>query len=289
MTVLREPDIDFSEVDDEDQSDYLAKLPVIGFAALGATPEVTFAEDDLPVDNLSNSLTYLRWATNNVSDDCFIDVFDLDTDVGVNYVGFAVHDFEGMSITVYGIPSDSPNDPVTLFAEQEIPNNDPLILEFQATYDFDHIRVKISGNNAGQDSRTAAIMHAGRLLRLSRGVKPDADNPVIVRNKKVDSLQGFSESGHYLGRMVRNEIKESKYEFANVEDGDVQAGGSVSLSFFLDQIVEYLPFFIAWAPDDYQHDVGYVWTTDAVAAVQNPITRRWSFTLNVRGYAAPGA
>lgn len=283
MTVYRED----NDIWDPDEviNDFMKVCPIVGFLGIdNVTLNSGSTSGEFPLDNLLNSFTHLRWRDDG--DGRQVHLFQVDNlYFETNYIALAVHNLNGHLIKVLGATSDSPSDFVELFAEMQITNNGPLLLEFASgQYTSIQIRIDNTAADVGDDFKTIAIMHVGQLLRFGRGVKVD-EHAVETRNKKVDSLAGYSEAGQYMGKLIRNEVKESKYDFSNITDEFMQ--DDFWLTFFLDQFAESEPFFIAWAPDDYPDDVIFGWSSADIAPTQNPITRRWSLSIPVRGYAQP--
>ena len=261
-------------------------LPIIGCTLVNAiaasnsnSPSSTEAEDPLfPAANLLTPSTHLRWASLDTGNDIFLDATGFEDDV--NYVAFAAHNFAGQTITIYGRTSGSPADLFQIFEATFIDNNEPLVMQFQQS-DYVQIRVQISGGGI----RTAAIMYVGLLLTMERGIKVEPDHASIWQAQKTDVVSGYSESGNFLGRLVRNQIFETKYEFSNVSDEFFGNDDGLPLWVFLKFIAPNRPFFICFAPKDYGNAIGFVWLIDDPVPLQSPITKRWSFALEVRGYA----
>jgi len=264
---------------------YDINLPIIGLSPVSAvavstsnSPTTTDAEDaDFPIENLLNQAMHLRWASNSTTADVFLDATLLpDT---TNYVAFANHNFSGLTITIYGYTNNSPSDQVEIFAATLIADNSPLLMEFPEG-SYAQIRVKLSGPLG---VRTCAVMHAGLLLRMNRGVKVETDHAPVYQATKIDVLSGLSESGNFIGRLVRNQVAETKYEFTQIDEDFFNVLTGTPLWEFTKFYAPNYPFFIAWAPNDYPADLGFMWTTADILPLQNPITRRFAMTLQVRG------
>lgn len=264
------------------------KLPIIGYTICPSifpnssnSPSADESEtSNFPAANLLNAATHLRWATGNTGDDIYLDITGLGS--FTNYVAFAGHNFAGFIITIYGLTSGSPPNLFQIFEPTTVDRNIPILFEFQRDA-YTQIRVQISGNGV----RTASILYAGDLLRMERGVKVDVDHGLINQSQRTDVISGFSESGNFLGRLVRNQIFETKYEFSNITDDFYTSDDSdKALWAFVRFLAPQYPFFINWAPQDYEESLGFVWLINNPAPTMNPVTRRWSLTLEVRGYAS---
>lgn len=262
------------------------RLPIIGWRIVTAIAASTSdspnkpldAADPLfPVENLLNASTHLRWSTGPTGADIYLDVTGL-SDL-TNYVAFAGHNFNGFTITIYGLTSGSPPNLFQIFEPTAITENSPIIFEFVRDA-YTQIRVQISGSGV----RTAAVMYCGELLRMERGVKVDVEHLPLWMGQKTDVISGYSESGNFLGRLVRNQIFETKFEFSNITH-DFFAFDELWI--FLKEFVPNNPFFIAWlpkSPQDMDWDAGFVWLITDPVVSQNTVTRRWSMILDTRGY-----
>lgn len=273
----------------------MSKCPIIGASpisnvSISADSPGAVTDLDFPSDNLLNQATHLRWRSQDTGVDMYLTVTGLTTDS--NYVGLAGHNLSGFTLTVFGIGADSPGGSVTVFPATVIDQNKPLIIEYQRGA-YPTIQLKISGgpNSDTTYIREIAVMHVGLLIRMGRGVKVDVDHAPITRTVKTDTFTGFSESGQFVGRLLRNQIWESKYEFSNIKDENGFNGGSElvgQLGTFIDTYSPSYPFFIAWAPNDYANDVGFLWLMDQLTPTQNTVTRRWQMTINARGLSGIG-
>jgi hypothetical protein len=194
-----------------------------------------------------------------------------------NYVAFAFPDMDGWTFTIYGATTGSPSDFVEIFEAHTLTNTRTLIMEFPEGA-YSTLRVKMLCNN-GPVRGKAAVMYAGKLLRMERSVKVDVDHTPINRGLKTNVLTGFSESGNFLGRLVRNEERESKIEFSNITRAFYVADFDTAMQSYVGRY----PFFMAWAPDDYADEVGYCWTIADPVPLQSPVTRRYSVNLQMRG------
>jgi len=256
-------------------TDQELKMPIIGMFSLVDGISVSSEDENFPIDNLNNVATHLRWqSVEDQSGDINIDIStDADT---INYVAFVGHNFLGYQVSVQAYIPDSPGDFFTLIGPTDVTDSGPLILEFEEG-DYEIIRVTIIGDG----TRYAANMYCGLLLRMDRSVRVDQEQTPTRRGQKTDVLTGFSENGNFLGRLVRNSIYESKLSFNNIDRDFYAEEMHVWVRFFLPTV----PFFLAWAPDDYPEETAYVWTTNDPIPTQNMMTRNYSLALELRGFA----
>lgn len=247
----------------------------------GLSPDGGTSETDaFPSSNLNNPATHLRWESEDSANDVHLFCNGLN---GASAVCFAVHELSGFTVTIYGYTTDSPVDRVQVFEPTVISDNKPLMMEFPWAQ-YATIEIVISGSGV----KRAAVCYVSTLLRMDRSVVVTSDLTPINRGLKTDVLSGFSESGNFLGRVVRNTMFEGTLTFSN-EPLDAYTGEAEEVTYWpaiwFEQIVSVNPFFVAWAPDDYPDDVGFVWLTESPVPLQNPVTRRYSFSLKMRGIA----
>lgn len=230
--------------------------------------------------NLLNPMTHLRWKSASTASDVTLD-FVMNAPL-CNFVAFALHNFGTETITVFARTGGSPPTLTQVFAPTLGGNGKPLIIEFpQGPYT--DLQIKFHGPGAAR-VLSAAVLYSGLLLRMPRSVKVDVEQVPINWGNKTDLLSGWSESGQFLGRLVRNEAFEAKMSFSNVLHSDFGTVASPLEGWFLNEIVNS-PFFVAWAPADYVFKVGYVWATENVNPLQSMVTERFSFTIPMRGIA----
>ena len=125
-----------------------------------------------------------------------------------------------------------------------------------------------------------AVIYCGQLLVLERGIKVDVTHIPIPFGRKTSIVNGMSESGNFLGRIVLGESRQSRAEFFGFTPEFYRA----SIDPFLDAAQEN-PFFWAWAPVDYPLDTGFAWLTSDVQPEVSPDHRRMALALDMVGIA----
>lgn len=251
-----------------------ARQPVFGWVNSILDITSTSETDGFPALNLLNSLTYQRWVSEDTGSDVTLEL-TMDSDNLTNYVAFAVHNLSDYSITIYGKTTDSPSDFNEIFESTAIDDNTPLIMEFREDH-YIALQIKIVGSGA----RYAAVLYAGQFIRATRSVKVTSDIVPINRALKTDVLSGFSESANFLGRLVRNQVHESKLEFANYDPTEFN-----DINDWIQGYVPTTPFFVAWAPQDFPSHVGFVWATDSPVTSKSTVTGNYSVVISFRGFA----
>lgn len=267
-------------------------LPIIGsdnIVTLGNV-EATTEDVDFPASNLGNPSTHLKWQEPVTSPQSTADVYitvsvPLDTTVSpavqrtIDYLAIAKHNFGSAGCTVSVEATTDATSPIggyTTLASILPTNDDPIIFQFeprQPTY----VRLKITDGSA---LRQLAVLYVGELLTLERGVKVEATHTPINLGRLTNVINGFSESGNFVGRIVRNNVNESKAEFMHFTPTWYRANFD---PFILEARTH--PFFWAWDPADYPTDVGFAWLVKDAIPEFNPIVLRFNITLEMRGIA----
>jgi hypothetical protein len=231
-----------------------ADSPVIGWRNLvqASALQSTTAVAGFPVSNLGNPSTDLIWqgVVSDPEQDEYI-TLGVSTVDDVDYVGIAGHNFGSAQIPVSIEYLDVEADPdawVELIAPVILPDDGPAIFRFppQAVAD---LRIRMQPGDAAPE---AAVVYAGKLLVLQRHIQ--VGHTPIVDGRMTTVVNGRSESGRFLGRIVTGQSTESVIEMANLTPDWYRA----NMRPFLRQAQES-PFFFAWRPSTYPREVGYCW------------------------------
>lgn len=250
-------------------------VPLIGYDNV-VTPTNIFSiseADGFPVTNLANPATHLFWKGTLTSGSGGIAISP--TGRPVDYIAIAGHNFGSAGIGVH--PRDDSTSPVVplLDAGFRYPTDDsPIIMRIpRATYNNLWVYLDVHDIPA-----QAAVVYCGSLLVLERGIKVDATHVPIPYGRRTRIVNGMSESGNFLGRLVLSESRESRAEFFGFTPTFYRA----SIDPFLASAQES-PFFWAWAPGDYPLETGYSWLTSDAQPEVSPDHRRIALTLDMAG------
>jgi hypothetical protein len=266
--------------DDED-------LPLIGYDNNVTTTNITATNED-PVYtavNLANVATHLPWKASGNTTDNYLTV-QLDGLTTIDYVGIAAHNFGtvGNTVSIEGTvdpnsPYDSPGYSAIVQATL-IDDDCPLIFQFVPGL-YGAIRVRIQPGNLNAANPQAAVLYVGQLLTCQRSINLNRHIPINL-GKKTEVVNGMSESGQFLGRIVRTQYTQSKAEFEWFEPAWYRANFDPFVRASKDT-----PFFWAWNPDEQPDDTGYAWLTEDAIPDVDPVTRRMAVTLNMRALSCP--
>lgn len=255
--------------------------PVIGWDNLvtAANISATTASTDFPAANLANPSTHLKWRSgaDSPANDEFLTITGLSATV--DYVGVAQHNFGsiGATCTVQYLTANSPADWHDATTATVITDDTPLIFQF-APITATGIRLRVQRPSSAYIE--AAVLYVGDILTLERSLRIDMNHTPINLGTVSDIISGTSESGQFVGRMVRNQYKASKADFWYFTNASYRA----DFDEFVVNAVDN-PFFFAWAPQNYPTDVGYCWLTKDPKPEFHLPTERFLVSLEMRGIA----
>lgn len=248
----------------------LAWKNVVGFDTISATSEA----DHYPATNLANQSTIplQSWkATSTATNYLTSTVASAE---GVDYVGFAGHNFgstgQTVSIERLGTAEDATWEEVF---EPFIPGSDGALLLLFETGFAASIRAKLTGGDAAAQ---CAVMMAGAALRLPKGVQPGSTPLPYGRQRNI--VTGQSQSGAYLGRRINGGTRRSQVAIHNIP-GDWYRS-------HLDAFVEAsadTAFFWAWAPETHPDEVGYAWLTSEPNPAPTQANGRINLQFDMQG------
>lgn len=233
--------------------------PVIGYDNYVTTSNIssTTQETEHPTVNLANEATHLYWrgTISSPNSDEYITIIT-DTNELLDYVAIARHNLntalipvsiEGQQVQA-GVWSE-------IVADVILPNDGPAIFRFseQALY---AVRIRMQPSMVAVPlAPEIGVVYVGKLLVLQRRIYVGHTPITMGRQTKV--LNGRSESGNFLGRIVLNESRATQVTLSNL----IPSWYREYMDPFVEDSVER-PFFFAWRPLDYPYEVGYAWMTE---------------------------
>jgi hypothetical protein len=206
--------------------------------AVTATSET----DDNPATNILNPATAFSWEATSTADQ---DI-DLATTGPLDYIGIARHNLGGAAEirirflvgAVY----------TTIFDWAPVPGRQ-VLLYFINEAEPDGIQISIRNNATAPK---VAVVYAGLSTELQRRIY--VGHTPITLGRTLTTIGGYSESGQYLGELVRREGRTTSVSLSNLTPAWYRA----TLDPFFAQRPRR-PAFWAWRPGDYPAEVGYVW------------------------------
>ena len=212
---------------------------IVPDCTLAATGETV----GFPVENLANAATYLPWKGEDAAGET-ISVTPVSS-TPINYLGIARHNLSGTQYTLQSSPDDST---WTTIATATPSDNSPIIHAFDEV-DEPYYRLVLA---AGPVTPSIAVLYLGELLTIERRIHVGHTPAQLGRVQEVSS--GISESGQYLGRVLRSATFETTVELQNL----------TSTHFYDDidpflEVVAVTPFFWARRPDARPDEVIFGW------------------------------
>lgn len=255
--------------------------PLIGYENIVTTTNIaaTSAHADYPVTNLANSSTYSRWqGGDNGSPLSGVDEYltvTVSSPDPIDYVAIARHNFGSaqipISIEVDDGLGDSPGHheviPSVLLADDT-----PVLFRF-SPLSLTSLRVRLQ---PGSEVPTAAVLYVGKLLVLQRRIYVGHTPMKYGRNARI--LTGRSEAGHFLGRVVLQETRESSVSLQNLTPSWYRT--------YLDPFIQDSkenPFFFAWRPQSYPYETGFAWLTNEPKPVNQRANGMMQIDLQMSG------
>lgn len=210
-----------------------------------------------PASNMAHPETTNRWKSSDASAVQYVTV----TLGGstVDYIGIAGHNFGSgaCALVLQGQAAQAGawTDLVASFS----PANDKPILKIFTTAVYNALRLKIIPSGT---KPILAVLYVGKIMLLSRNIY--VGHTPIPYGRIVEAVSGFSESGQFLGRIIRGTTYQSSVSIKNITptwyretfEGFVAAATSA-------------PFFYAWRLNDYANEIGYCWIKGGVPQPQN--------------------
>lgn len=200
--------------------------------------------------NLALPPTYLRWRGASTDPQAIVVT---QAAANVNYFAIAGHNLADCTIQLQSSDDGASWDDVT--AEILPGTNNVLYVEFADTSAAYWQLLLTPGANVPE----IAVLHIGRSLRMQRRLYVGHAPLTLNRNSEVSS--GYSESGQFLGRVVRRTTYAGSAAFQNLTP-----------TWYRDYMEPFVahavtgPFFFAWRPGDYPDEVAYCWLSSDVRA-----------------------
>lgn len=249
-----------------------ANAPRIGWHNVVTPENVTATEEDPdhPVTNLANPATYLKWRALTTDEQAI--TISLDVATTVNYFGIAGHNL-GSTEAAYVIETSSNGTDWTAVTDYRIVNvNDALIQEFDDQF-ARFFRISFT---TGAVVPEIAVLYVGKILRLQRNIYVGHTPFPFGRQTTVST--GHSETGQFLGRVVRKTMYETGFSMRNLTPAWVRS----QLKPFIDVAAE-TPFFFSWRPLTYSNEVGFAWTKGDINPVNELPNGMMAFSMQMQG------
>ncbi len=242
---------------------------IVTFGNISADSEA----DGFPASNLANPSTNQEWRAAGAGD------VEITITVGVvddqSAGGIARHNFGSAGIAVeWGYYDDS--DVWVNLAGPQIPATDEPLLFQWTGQSLSEIVIRLA---EGDEAARAAVVSAGPMLIMPRGVDVDADYLVPRFARRTEYSAPLSERGDYLDRIVTSQyIDGVEHTYSHLEADFVRG----EIDPFITSVQAGDPFFYAMRADDETgYDVAYAWFTEDPMPLKSPVTKRYKLALKL--------
>lgn len=252
-----------------------ADNPLVGWHNILVASDITADSEsaNFPAINMATESTYERWISNTTADQNITLLPNSDQDV--DYLGIARHNFGTQQIAFSLEARAEASDPWTeLVTPRLVVDDRPLILVF-ASQPISEMRLRMWQGNAAP---SIAVLYLGRILTLQRRVY--VGHTPIVYGRDTQTVNGVSESGNFLGRIVTGETRVSSVELANLTPTWYRQHMDPFIA-----AAQTTPFFFAWRPGTYPNETGFAWLTDQPRPTNQLPNGMMRISMSMRGIA----
>jgi hypothetical protein len=249
----------------------LPNNPRIGWQSLIQGATATSSAAGFPAVNLTNDVTALYWRAVDATAQTL--TFDLGAAVAIDYLGIARHNLGTCGATYTLQRSVDGTTGWTTVAGPILPLDNGIVMhEFvPATYRFWRIQL-----SAGSAQAQIASVYLGNILVLERRIY--VGHTPLPFGMKTTVSTGRSESGQFLGRVLRRKFYETTFNMQNIDPETCRE----DIDPFIQSIV-HKAFFWAWRPEAYPEEVGFVWAMGDVNPANQRPNGMMQFDCGVQG------
>lgn len=267
--------------------DVNADNPIIGYQNLATINNIESwtAETNYPITNTVNPSTYEKWVGEIGSPEIGEEYITItvDTNETIDYVGIAGHNFGSglfpISIEGQQTNTGSPEEWTELNASVLLASDRPAMFRFEEG-SYYAIRIRLQSSQLSTPvAPEAAVIYVGKLLILQRRIY--VGHTPLPYGYRTNVVNGMSESGNFLGRVILSETRAAEISMSNITPGWFR---SYMVPFI--ESAQEKPFFFNWRPESYPYETGYCWSTDDIIGVNELTNGMMSFDFNVRGVSS---
>ncbi|WP_294344685.1 hypothetical protein [Prosthecochloris sp.] len=216
------------------------------------------SQSSYPVTNLANPATNLLWKSDSTSAQYV--TIDSAATQDCDYIGIAGHNLGSAECDVEIEGQTTDGGAWSSIVSQFSPANDRPILKTFTSDDYYGVRIKITPG--GSTKPQIAVVYTGEIMQMQRNIY--IGHTPITYARSVDTVSGFSESGQFLGRIIKATTHKSKVSMSNMTKEWFR---STFDAFVLAS--KTVPFFYSWRLTDYATEIGYCWVTGGVPVPDN--------------------
>lgn len=238
----------------------------IGYKKLSGTMTASSAAAGYDADYANNYLTYNFWKPEALPATLELTA---DSVSMANYIGIAAHEIGTSNCAVYAEYYDG-SDWVTI--EGIAPIDDSPIMFIFDTVTSARFRIRVAGSTAPR----VGVVFVGMTLDMMRPIY--GGHTPITMGRVTTLKNNRSETGQFLGRTVQRYGTKTSFDWKNLNPQWYRSE--------FDPFVEAArvqPFFIAWRPSKYPHEIGYVWTESDITPQNSGVRGLMDVSVQVMG------
>lgn len=266
MSIIIHEDITLG-IDEQDITDC---NPRIGYDNIVLPTTVTADQGAASLPNLANPATYLVWTADSIAAQSI--GANLLAARTVNYYGIAAHNLGTAGATITFQSSVNGVDWVDVTPGVLLQTNFAMIEEFADEF-AQFYRLRITGATV---IPSVGVLYIGKMLRVQRRIY--VGHAPMVLNRKTIVNSGKSETGQFLGRVVRSTTFETQVQVMNLKASWVRQKLDPFLAVAADR-----PFFWSWRPCSYPSEVGYAWTMKDPDVTNTRPNGMMDFSMSLQG------
>lgn len=217
---------------------------------LDTTTTADSEDTDFPAVNVANPASYLKWKSLTTDIQYFTIHFEDVEPEETDYIAIAGHN---LGSTRTSVKVETFIDGAWTELVQEVMPADDTVIIFRYTRGaYGDIRFKFGIGTAPPE---LAVVYLGRILVLQRRIY--VGHIPITYGRSTEVVNGMSESGVFLGRIILRETNGTSFTMNNIMPDWYRT----YMDPFIQAAREY-PFFFSWRPGDYPLETGFAWITN---------------------------
>lgn len=219
-----------------------------------------------------NNYTSQRWTLASGTNEWTLQT---DSDAQLDCLFIAAHNLAGNTVTIS--TSDTPSGGHITRAIVNPLDNSTICVIFNATTGFPHVVREVRLTIDDGTDVAIGIIRAG--LALQMPIPIYGGHRPLNLNRVTEAQQQFSETGQWLGRIIKRRAVTSSYDWEYLK-------ASWYDTYFepFALTLPLNPFCIAGNPSKIGSDVGFVWTDRDVETAQMGVRSYRSVSIGVTGY-----
>lgn len=230
--------------------------------AYGLTPTASTSATGKPAIAATYPTTFEYWQPTALPATWAI---DLGSSKAVDYAGL-VGDFAGATIAI-----QSSTDNSTWTTQLSMTPTDRINIGLFAEVSARYWRLYITGSLPG-----IAVVYIGKALAMQRKIYQGHSPLTLARDTELSN--NVSDGGQYLGRSIIRQGASTSFGWQHLKADWYRANFDPFV-----QAARVAPFFIAWRPEQYPSEMGFVWTSNDIKPANTGPRDFMGVDMTVRG------